>query len=107
MSTCWAMNRTSSSFRTIVTSRTYRLSSTHRDAAAGNLAGDPDNFYLWKMNPRRMEAEIVRDSPEDRSAGRFFLSEQKRKEPVKGRIALPSRQGRRIQIAVENPFAHK
>ncbi len=23
---------------------------------------DPENIYLWRMNPRRMEAEIVRDS---------------------------------------------
>jgi hypothetical protein len=27
-----------------------------------NQRTDPDNTYLWRMNPRRMEAEIVRDS---------------------------------------------
>ena len=27
-----------------------------------NRARDPDNLFLWRMNPRRMEAEVVRDS---------------------------------------------
>jgi len=27
-----------------------------------NLAIDPDNRYVWRMNVRRMEAEVVRDS---------------------------------------------
>ena len=27
-----------------------------------NLAIDPDNRYFWRMNPRRMEAEVVRDN---------------------------------------------
>src|SRR6185295_20156527 len=27
-----------------------------------NLAIDQDNLYLWRANPRRMEAEVVRDS---------------------------------------------
>ena len=27
-----------------------------------NLAADPDNVYLWRMPPRRLEAEVVRDS---------------------------------------------
>jgi hypothetical protein len=44
--------------RLIVTSNTYRLASTP-DAA--NAAIDPDNRYLWRMPPRRMEAEVVRD----------------------------------------------
>ena len=42
--------------RLIVTSAAYRLSS------AGENAKDPDNRYLWRMNPRRMEAEAVRDA---------------------------------------------
>lgn len=45
--------------RLIVTSRTYRLASTPDDA---NLAADPENRHLWRMNSRRMEAEVVRDS---------------------------------------------
>jgi hypothetical protein len=47
--------------RLIVTSRAYRLASSDRDAAA-NRARDPDNHYLWRMNSRRLEAELVRDS---------------------------------------------
>ena len=27
-----------------------------------NLARDPANIYYWRMNPRRMEAEAVRDN---------------------------------------------
>ena len=47
--------------RLIVTSNAYRQQST---AAADdpNRAIDADNLYLWKMNVRRMEAEIIRDS---------------------------------------------
>ncbi|HYV28950.1 MAG TPA: DUF1553 domain-containing protein, partial [Candidatus Eisenbacteria bacterium] len=45
--------------RLIVTSSTYRLDSTPDDA---NGKIDPDNIYLWRMNSRRMEAEVVRDS---------------------------------------------
>jgi hypothetical protein len=44
--------------RLIVTSNTYRMSSTP-DAA--NLALDRDNTYLWRMPSRRVEAEVVRD----------------------------------------------
>jgi hypothetical protein len=45
--------------RLIVTSSTYLMDSTW-DSDSG--ARDPDNRYLWRMNPRRMEAEAVRDS---------------------------------------------
>ncbi|MDQ3621843.1 MAG: PSD1 and planctomycete cytochrome C domain-containing protein [Verrucomicrobiota bacterium] len=43
----------------IVTSATYRQSSQHRSEAADR---DPANGLLWRMNLRRMEAEVVRDS---------------------------------------------
>jgi hypothetical protein len=43
----------------LVTSRTYRMASTP-DAANAKI--DPDNVYLWRMNSRRMEAEVVRDN---------------------------------------------
>jgi hypothetical protein len=46
--------------RLIVTSNTYRLSSTV--TAGPNLAADPNNVYLWRANSKRMEAEVVRDS---------------------------------------------
>ena len=43
----------------IVLSATYRQSST---PSQNNAAIDPDNHYLWRMNSRRMEGEIVRDN---------------------------------------------
>jgi hypothetical protein len=45
--------------RLIVTSRAYRMASTPDPAA---LAKDPDNRYYWRMNSRRMDAEVVRDN---------------------------------------------
>jgi hypothetical protein len=45
--------------RLIVTSSTYRMSST-LDLANAKI--DPDNFYLWRMPSRRMEGELVRDN---------------------------------------------
>jgi hypothetical protein len=55
----------------IVTSRTYRLASTARmtndeapmtNQLQNSAAVDPENVYYWRFNPRRMEAEIVRDA---------------------------------------------
>ncbi|MFM8250635.1 MAG: PSD1 and planctomycete cytochrome C domain-containing protein [Planctomycetota bacterium] len=43
----------------IVLSRTYGLSSEHH---ASNFARDPDNIYLWRHSPRRLEAEALRDA---------------------------------------------
>lgn len=48
--------------RLMVTSSTYRMQSATRSAKDPNLSADVDNRYLWRMNPRRMEAESVRDS---------------------------------------------
>jgi hypothetical protein len=48
--------------RLIVTSNTYRLSSSSAGAAATNLMYDPDNKFLWRMNPVRLEAQVVRDA---------------------------------------------
>jgi hypothetical protein len=45
--------------RLMVTSSAYRMAST---PDLTNLAKDPDNIYLWRMNSRRMEAEVVRDN---------------------------------------------
>ncbi len=47
--------------RLIVTSQTYRMSSSSLEMAT-NLEIDPENRFLWKMNAGRMEAEVVRDS---------------------------------------------
>jgi mono/diheme cytochrome c family protein len=41
------------------------LSATYRQAAstqAGNAALDPENRYLWRWKPHRLEAEAIRDS---------------------------------------------
>ncbi len=46
--------------RLIVTSRAYQLSS--RNADGPNKTADPDNRFYWRANPRRMDAEVVRDS---------------------------------------------
>ena len=48
--------------RLIVTSNTYRLSSSSAGASPQTPAGDPENVYYWRANPVRMESEVVRDS---------------------------------------------
>ena len=45
--------------RQVVLSRTYQLASTHD---ARNFEADPDNTLLWRMTPRRIEAEALRDA---------------------------------------------
>ena len=45
--------------RLILLSNTYRQSSRFNEQAA---AKDPENRLLWRMNPRRLEAEPLRDS---------------------------------------------
>lgn len=48
--------------RTMVLSELYRRSSSNVNADAATLAADPDNTSYWRMNPRRMESQLVRDS---------------------------------------------
>jgi hypothetical protein len=45
--------------RSIVLSRVYRLSSAHH---ADNYGVDPANKFLWRMEPRRLDAEEIRDA---------------------------------------------
>jgi hypothetical protein len=45
--------------RLIVTSDTYRQSSSHRP---GPAQSDADNAFLWRMNRARLDAESVRDA---------------------------------------------
>ncbi|MDX2042735.1 MAG: DUF1549 domain-containing protein [Acidobacteriota bacterium] len=45
--------------RLMVTSNTYRQSSKFNEKSA---AVDSENHLFWRSNPRRMEAEIIRDS---------------------------------------------
>ncbi|WP_152049614.1 DUF1553 domain-containing protein [Tautonia marina] len=47
--------------RLIVTSRAYRMQSWS-DPDHPNTSIDPQNRFLWRMNPRRMESELVRDN---------------------------------------------
>ncbi len=47
--------------RLIVTSHTYRLSSSSASADASARI-DPENRYYWRMNSVRMEAQTIRDS---------------------------------------------
>ncbi len=47
--------------RLIVLSGAYQLSSSTLHATAENLIKDSENRYYWRANPRRMEAQIVRD----------------------------------------------
>jgi len=46
--------------RLIVTSSAYRMQSSTANEI--NRQRDPENVYLWRTNPRRMEAEALRDS---------------------------------------------
>ncbi len=48
--------------RLIVTSNTYRMTSSSVGATEKTLADDPENAFYWRANPTRMEAELVRDS---------------------------------------------
>ncbi|QDU92452.1 PSD1 and planctomycete cytochrome C domain-containing protein [Lignipirellula cremea] len=45
--------------REIMLTRTYQMSSRHDEA---NFVKDPDNQRLWRMNPRRLDAEELRDA---------------------------------------------
>ncbi len=48
--------------RLIVTSSAYRMASHTAETPPADLANDPDNRRLWRMNPHRLEAEAVRDA---------------------------------------------
>jgi hypothetical protein len=45
--------------RTLVLTRAYQLSS---DADSENLERDPDNLFVWQHEPRRLDAEELRDA---------------------------------------------
>ncbi len=59
MESGWSMKHL---HRLIVTSRLYQMQSVGGQAESANAKIDPDNHYLWRMNVRRMEAEVIRDS---------------------------------------------
>ena len=54
--------RMKSLHRMIVLSSVYRMQSSPAGAPSENERIDSGNRFLWRMNSRRMEAEVVRDS---------------------------------------------
>ena len=48
--------------RRMTLSKTYQRSVSNKDADARTFASDPDNHTYWRMNSRRMESQVVRDS---------------------------------------------
>jgi hypothetical protein len=60
--------------RNIMLSRTYQLASTHH---AAHHAKDPGARLYWRMNPRRLDAEVLRD-------GMLFVSGQLDDSMLKG-----------------------
>jgi mono/diheme cytochrome c family protein len=58
MESGWSMQHL---HRRIVTSEAYRRVSSAGDATR-ELAADPENKLLWRMNAGRMESEVIRDS---------------------------------------------
>lgn len=57
--TGWSMKHI---HRLIVTSNTYRLTSSNAGASVRTVSIDPDNRFYWRTNPVRMEAQVIRDS---------------------------------------------
>lgn len=45
--------------RSLVLTRTYGLASTH---VAKSVEADPDNVFLWRHTPRRMDSDQIRDA---------------------------------------------
>jgi hypothetical protein len=77
MESGWNMKRL---HKLIVTSQAYRMQSSPQRTDDANRAIDPDNHYYWRMNPRRMEAEVIRDS---------LLHLAGRLDPARGGPAMP------------------
>jgi hypothetical protein len=46
----------------IVTSSTYRMSSSAQELEASSAQQDAENRWYWRANSRRMEAEVLRDT---------------------------------------------
>jgi len=59
MESGWSMKKL---HRLLLTSETYKMASTSGIGDHPSARTDPENIALWRMNSRRMEAEIVRDA---------------------------------------------
>jgi len=57
--TNWSMKHL---HRLILTSKAWQRSSSNLGADVQTLAKDPKNRYYWRMNNRRMESQVLRDS---------------------------------------------
>jgi hypothetical protein len=55
----WSMKKL---HRTILTSKAYRMVSSGAALSEADRKIDRDNKFFWHMNPRRMEAETIRDA---------------------------------------------
>ena len=55
----WSQKRM---IRYLVSSRVYQLDSSETDATPAHFQNDPGNTLYWRMSPRRLEAEVLRDS---------------------------------------------
>lgn len=55
----WSLKRL---HRLLVTSDAYRLTSSSAGSDPATRTSDPQNRFCWRMNPIRMEAQVVRDS---------------------------------------------
>jgi len=48
--------------RLILTSQAWQRTSSNLHADDATFAADPTNRFYWRMNPRRMESQLIRDS---------------------------------------------
>ena len=55
----WSMKHV---HRLLVTSNAYRMSSSSLGASKKNRQDDAENRHYWRVNPQRMESQVVRDS---------------------------------------------
>ena len=94
----WSVKRL---IRSLVLSRTYRLGSDMDQTAYQH---DPDATLLWRMPPRRLDAELIRDRL-------LFVSERLSPErPIGSAVAMygegpvTGRGSQRLQAAINDPY---
>ena len=93
----WSIKQT---IRAIVLSRAYQMSSAHDDAG---YAVDPGNRLVWRMNRRRLDAEVIHDTALQAS-GRLDLSRPYGSPVMKGNGEI----GRTIrESALRAPSNHR
>ena len=59
MASNWSMKKI---HRIILTSETWKRSASNLNADPATIKTDKNNRYYWRMNSRRMESQVVRDS---------------------------------------------